>query len=1237
MRRSPGPPTAVQQLERALRGRKVDLHAETRAQTAVLDAVYRLPCGVLGIHECETWEELEGKWREAQRELGSLVRAHRLAWGLGNDAYLLFLLHRAALGSVSQEQRVALLKVIEASPMECLKEVVPLTDEWQEALDDLTFMPLATPLPVADRASTAVDELLQQIGLPSGLSRDLTRRRGPRAETVVQRFRDGRYGGMPTVAAPASTVLSAELSTDVKSSPQTAVHLGQLTLTNFRCFCGVGNATPAKVDLSGNLILVYGENGTGKTCLAQAIEWAVCGDVGSLSDAVARESIDDYVGTPVRSIWMEDRPATVQLGLSDGQVLSCVEGRDGTRQFRNTSRQEADILQALLGVGKEPYERIESLRDRASANLVLLQGQMSRLLSARPDERLSQFATLLGESGLPRTEGRLTDIGRELRRQLGQLDQEKAAIAAREEAARDERASIMAELATGTDQVESALTPEQYLDRCRDYHAVASVSIPEASDQPSSDEATRTAVHQIVEHLEQRRAVLVSAVDRARRFEERSKQLVSARAELAQNQQAVGEARRDYEEIAAQVAAVQQELARLDGEIGSLRVRHQRCSERRSAIERWFELKPLIQRRQERLSEVVQRLAILQSGMEDLDREMNARSVALASAQDGLVAASRARDEVRQRAHKLQEVVALQRQHGRLDEHLKRLDSERREAAASAEAAEEELRAIRQRRDSATALVSATESELNQLRSKRESRDRLLQSLREHIETEECPLCSHRYGTREQLLASVERRIGAPSVGEQSLITRLQQERASLGECERLMAECQNRLETARRKATEAADGVGRVVELANALRGMLSAVGLSEDASVERVSSELERWRRDLDGIEREVAEAECKVAVEEKALEEATNRRRGAWEELGKLANEERDLTQQVNEASSEASASLGALPESDQEIARELERMRAEEQSCVEQLQQVGSLRVSVATDLESARQKLSACETEVQHADERAAGSSSAVAKLESDLRVLGPAEAVATLGAIEQELSQIEQLARDGQSVLQALDTLAARGRLADAEARLRDLSDDRGRIEQATQRLRQWQEVLAEAAGILQQEKARVVSEGLEPIGGFMRRLHRRLARHPLFDDVKWEVRENAIHFWAESRSGIVRGRRLVQAYTNEAQQNIVALCVFLAAALCRGGRLRTVVLDDPIQAMDEVNIYGLLDLLRQVSTHAQVIMTTGRNDLFHLARAKFACLNDGGDRHFRAYRLKWGGPRIGTIVEEVT
>ncbi len=240
-------------------------------------------------------------------------------------------------------------------------------------------------------------------------------------------------------------------------------------------------------------------------------------------------------------------------------------------------------------------------------------------------------------------------------------------------------------------------------------------------------------------------------------------------------------------------------------------------------------------------------------------------------------------------------------------------------------------------------------------------------------------------------------------------------------------------------------------------------------------------------------------------------------------------------------------------------------------------------------------------------------------------------------ATEQELAGIEQLVRDGRSVLRVLSLRVGREELAAKDAEMRAFADNRQKVGEAGAKLGQWADALAQAAGILQREKAKVVSQGLEPIGRLMQRVHRRLARHPLFDEVKWEVRENAIRFWAESRDGLVSDRRLVQAYTNEAYQNTVALSVFLASALCRGGTLRTIVLDDPVQAMDEVNIYGLLDLLRQVSTLAQVIVTTGRNDLFHLARAKFTCLNDGGHQRFRAYRLRWGGPGVGTTVEDVT
>ncbi len=788
MRRSPGPPTAVEQLKRALRARKVYLDPEPRAQLALLDAVYRFRYGVVGVQVCETWEKLEGTWRGAQHELGSLARAHRLAWGLGNDVYLLFLLSQTALTSIDSEKRVALLREIEASPSECLKEVVPLTKEWQQELEDLTFMPLDEPPTVPDRASTAVAELLQAMGFPSDLADELTRRRGPSAGTVVQRLGDECYGEPPTVAAPAGIVPSTHPKVDAKSSRRRAagtsqrVQLERLTLRNFRSFC-TRDRGPVEIDLSGDLILIYGGNATGKTCLAQAIEWVICGDVKSLSETVAREDIGECAHLPVRSMWADgqrDQSVEVHLDLSGGTPLHGIEGPDGTRSFTDSLVAEAEILEELLGIGREPYERPESLRDRASANLVLLQHQMSRLLSARPDERLGQFATLLGESGIPRTEGRLADIARELRRRSAELDREEVAIRQREEAARAERTRISVELASETKGIETAPTPEQYLEAARASGPAVSGSILDTPGQVQSGEATGVAVHRVVERLDERRAFLVGCLERAKRMDECSGRLELARAEFARSERTLDKARTEHADVAARAAEIQQALERLDEETTGLRKRQQQFVERRHALEQWFELGPLIRRRRERLSAIVQRAAVLRSEVEKLDKEVNVRSTALQSAQGSLGAVGPRRDQAQGSVQRLQEIADILRQHGQLGAQLPQLEAERREATASAGACQEQLaRAVRQR-DNAAAVVSSTEVRLSQLRGRREDRDRLLQSLREHIDSNDCPLCSHRYESREHLLAAIEHRIGSPSVDEQSLMSQLKREKRCL-------------------------------------------------------------------------------------------------------------------------------------------------------------------------------------------------------------------------------------------------------------------------------------------------------------------------------------------------------------------------------------------------------------------------------------------------------------------------
>jgi exonuclease SbcC len=68
-----------------------------------------------------------------------------------------------------------------------------------------------------------------------------------------------------------------------------------------------------------------------------------------------------------------------------------------------------------------------------------------------------------------------------------------------------------------------------------------------------------------------------------------------------------------------------------------------------------------------------------------------------------------------------------------------------------------------------------------------------------------------------------------------------------------------------------------------------------------------------------------------------------------------------------------------------------------------------------------------------------------------------------------------------------------------------------------------------------------------------------------------------------------------------------------------------TIIIDDPVQNMDDFNVYAFLDLIRGLIMNGrhQFILTTCNRDLYKLMLVKFRDLNKVNRNRFKAYRLK--------------
>jgi DNA repair exonuclease SbcCD ATPase subunit len=100
----------------------------------------------------------------------------------------------------------------------------------------------------------------------------------------------------------------------------------------------------------------------------------------------------------------------------------------------------------------------------------------------------------------------------------------------------------------------------------------------------------------------------------------------------------------------------------------------------------------------------------------------------------------------------------------------------------------------------------------------------------------------------------------------------------------------------------------------------------------------------------------------------------------------------------------------------------------------------------------------------------------------------------------------------------------------------------------------------------------------------------------------------------------------------SSAQANIVVLAVFLALGWAAGDRgLPFVLLDDPLQALDDVNVLGFADLARRLRRQRQLVLATHEERFAELLQRKLTGRAEGEDLIIHRF-VAWN--RSGPLIE---
>ena len=131
----------------------------------------------------------------------------------------------------------------------------------------------------------------------------------------------------------------------------------------------------------------------------------------------------------------------------------------------------------------------------------------------------------------------------------------------------------------------------------------------------------------------------------------------------------------------------------------------------------------------------------------------------------------------------------------------------------------------------------------------------------------------------------------------------------------------------------------------------------------------------------------------------------------------------------------------------------------------------------------------------------------------------------------------------------------------------------------------------------LREASTEVVEARMERIEPLLQRIYSRIDPHPSFRTVSLRTR------FANRRGRLTtaigddvadRWSPAPEKVLSSSQLNALAVSVFLALNLGVAALpVRTVMLDDPLQSLDDVNLLGLIDLLRRTAEKRQLIVST--------------------------------------------
>ena len=1111
-----------------------------------------------------------------------------------------------------QEADEAFCSKVEIDVYFCRKYVLRLTSNVRESLSRLPFIPLEQIAGASIRPPSAKTLLRHRALKPELANALIDPGTGP--ATILDNSLAGRYG-QPVLgsegASPSAAVREPE-------RPNLAT-LKSVSIENFRAY----RATKT-FELGSKLTVLYGPNGFGKTSFFDALDFAVTGGVGRLSNARGG------LAKAAKHLDSTGEPTSVTVKFEQGGqervlVRTLSSAADATLDGQVISRKA--VLAALTG-GTPSADRVENLVSLFRATHLFDQDNQELT------REVSQSSTLPGHlvsrmlafddyvNGVKKS----AEVCRLAKQRLEEAEAQMKR--ASEERDTDEKDLQRLKALVSSDGVADG-ADARIADLVQSAKKLG-VQV-DTADGPSSVRLLRAALEARLVSLRERKVSLDGCRGNLETLSTQRSQLEGARKTLAVSESTLNQASTTATSEAEAQAAAERALALLRQEQEAVQNTRDWLAWSVSVAPTYASLKEQVALFDLRHAAISESAAEARAKTEVAAAAKGQAAAALEQAQRLLRLASQGRAAIDALRPMLEACTQIEGQlaAARDDEAACVLALANQRAAASQ--ASETVKVQGQ-------VTASLEQQLNSARADADKVDALVAALRSHTSDGTCLLCGHDHGSHEALLAAIDRRAHA-STALDKLSDALADARTKQHELQLAAANAESASRLAEEKLRNARSMLQQRQQRLSELQGAVSAVGLAMDGTLlaeyarraSEATSDEARCSNDLVAAQEALASAETTL-VRTQEIEGSLQ------SELAAVADSRAGASRQLTDLTSEAARGLQSLDAGVQAIQKALATEDQRLAAYASQLAAAAQVREQARAQASEAASQVDAARRAHNTAQEAVRTCEAEIAKHTAVLMTTGLAadatneDLLQMVKEVEVNASAIANLHASATQLEVQIEAQATSAAFESIRARLETNARLLSEAKAKAGAVKPWMTFFDAVSKLLSNQQAQATTHFTTEYGPRTATIQRRLRPVYGFDDISVSSKDGTIEVHVN------RGEERLRPPDHFSQSQVQTLVLGLFLTACSSqtwSGFSSVMMDDPVTHFDDLNTYSLLDLIAGLQTSPdgprQFVISTCDEKLLQLARQKFRHLGDEA-RFYRFQAIGSDGPMVSQL-----